>query len=223
MYHFYILDLRLETNSSSTLNDSVVISLLFLFAIFFVCCLAIVAQASDTASSNYIVPTEPSQQEQFFSYDQMNSLLWNFRIKNAESICVETFLLKEKKWISAHRSRQKVPKTTTVYRGQICFKYSGQTSSKCLLSIFIDKHEMSYEWESPDKRPIHCPYACSLLGKHHEINLNQKIPLWTFYIFSPQSSCYTSYSPDYALEHPEEIKSDYAQIVVITFSDTPLS
>ena len=25
------------------------------------------------------------------------------------------------------------------------------------------------DWESPDKRPIHCPYACSLLGKHHEI------------------------------------------------------
>ena len=71
--------------------------------------------------------------------------------------------------------------------------------------------------------PEYSAHSTTSLSSRAEIQINKPIAFHVYYGYSDSQTSHTAYFPDYALEHPEKIDSDYAQIVAITFSDKPLS
>ena len=48
--------------------------------------------------------------------------------------------------------------------------------------------------------------------------LDEPIALWAYYGEQEAAASTTAYFPDHALQNPQEIQSDFVQLITITFS-----
>ena len=74
-----------------------------------------------------------------------------------------------------------------------------------------------------DSLPAATGYGQSAISGRTDITLEQPVALCVLYLNWQQKDAYTHYLPDYALENPQEIESDAAQLVTLTFSAQPLA
>ena len=74
-----------------------------------------------------------------------------------------------------------------------------------------------------DSLPAATGYGQSAISGRTDITLEQPVALCVLYLNWQQKDSYTHYLPDYALENPQEIESDAAQLVTLTFSAQPLA
>ena len=74
-----------------------------------------------------------------------------------------------------------------------------------------------------DSLPAATDYGQSAISGRTDITLEQPVALCVLYLNWQQKDAYTHYLPDYALENPQEIESDAAQLVTLTFSAQPLA
>ena len=132
--------------------------------------------------------------------------LFDFSVEGAKSLSLELFTLENGSW-----------KPAGSFSGNID---QPSCTGRVLCRTDPDTHQIS--GLAVDNlgsiQRIHPP-----LGTLPDIILEQPVALCVLYLNWQQKDSYTHYLPDYALENPQEIESDAAQLVTLTFSAQSLS
>lgn len=174
---------------------------------------------------SYLERTELTEEESNILKlaEAQEPLLFDFTVNMGKSFTIQTFTLQDGKWTSPKQYASSINQDNFPLDGRIAIRQDEETGAILLIAL-QSKTGFTHSSPTPDEAaPRYSARSTSSLSDRTEIQLDKPIALQVFYGYSQDAATHTSYTPEYALEHPEEIDSDYAQLVTVTFSDTPLS
>ena len=150
-------------------------------------------------------------------------LLFDFTVNTGKSFTIQTFELQDGQWVASQGYSSSINQDNLPIDGRIAIRQDEKTGALLLIAV-QSKTGFTHSAPMPDESiPEYSAHSTTSLSSRTEIQINKPIAFHAYYGYSDSQTSHTTYFPDYALEHPEEIDSDYAQIVAITFSDKPLS
>ena len=150
-------------------------------------------------------------------------LLFDFTVNTGKSFTIQTFELQNGQWVASQGYSSSINQDNLPIDGRIAIRQDEKTGALLLIAV-QSKTGFTHSAPMPDESvPEYSAHSTTSLSSRTEIQINKPIAFHVYYGYSDNQTSHTAYFPDYALEHPEEIDSDYAQIVAITFSDKPLS
>lgn len=176
-------------------------------------------------NQSYVSAAELSQEETDILklVGAQEPILFDFTTFLGKSFSIQTMELENGSWSDPRTYSSSLDEDTFPFHGRIAIKQDEETGA--ILSLAVQgPHGFTHSSPTPDESaPTYSSHSTALLSSRVEIEPDKPIALQVYYGYANGQASHTSYIPDYALEHPEEIDSDYAQIVIITFSETPLS
>lgn len=150
-------------------------------------------------------------------------MLFDFTVEQGKSFTIQTFELQNGKWDSPKQYASSINPDDLPLSGRIAICQDEETGKILSIAVQGDRGLTRSSPTLAEEIPRYSARSTSSLSDRTEIQLDKPIALQVFYGYSENAASHTSYTPEYALEHPEEIDSEYAQIVTITFSDKTLS
>lgn len=146
--------------------------------------------------------------------------LFDFSVQGAKSLSLELFTLENGSWKPAGSFSGNIDQPSCT--GRILCRTDPDTHQISSLAV---ENLGSIQRIQPqmDSLPAATDYGQSAISGRTDITLEQPVALCVLYLNWQQKDAYTHYLPDYALENPQEIESDAAQLVTLTFSAQPLA
>lgn len=146
--------------------------------------------------------------------------LFDFSVQGAKSLSLELFTLENGSWKPAGSFSGNIDQPSCT--GRILCRADPDTHQISSLAV---ENLGSIQRIQPqmESLPAATGYGQSAISGRTDITLEQPVALCVLYLNWQQKDSYTHYLPDYALENPQEIESDAAQLVTLTFSAQPLA
>ena len=146
--------------------------------------------------------------------------LFDFSVEGAKSLSLELFTLENGSWKPAGSFSGNIDQPSCT--GRILCRTDPDTHQISSLAV---ENLGSIQRIQPqmESLPAATGYGQSAISGRPDITLEQPVALCVLYLNRQQKDAYTHYLPDYALENPQEIESDAAQLVTLTFSAQPLA
>lgn len=189
--------------------------LVFCFALMLGSCKADNSQSSAAVGENTIQPAVLTQAENdlLALVGEQQPLLFDFTVSGASGCSVQLLTLEDGSWQPAGGStNSSVP---AEYSGRIAFTFGEDGRFSGL--AFQDESGVSRITQDPDGQTFSA-HASTTIADPVQITLNEPIALWVYYGEKEASASTTAYFPDQALENPERISGDFAQLITITFT-----
>ena len=151
--------------------------------------------------------------------------LYDFEVKGARSMKLEILTLENGGWVCHSSSLVAASNNSESYKGQIALMLTDPDDPFGGYSIAItDADGFSRSTHEPEpigkKYPDH---STASIVENHFFKLNEPVGLIILYGSEKSPSSQISYFPDEALAHPEEIDSDIARLLAVTFYDKSVS
>lgn len=146
--------------------------------------------------------------------------LFDFSVEGAKSLSLELFTLENGSWKPAGSFSGNIDQPSCT--GRVLCRTDPDTHQ--ISGLAVDNLG-SIQRIHPQigSLPATTGYGQSAISGRTDIILEQPVALCVLYLNWQQKDSYTHYLPDYALENPQEIESDAAQLVTLTFSAQSLS
>ena len=145
--------------------------------------------------------------------DVQQPMLFDFSVEGASGYRVEVFTLENGAWQPSGGSSSPIDEPSLRGRIALTFGEDGRFAG----IAFQDENGVSRVSQDPDGSAF-VSHASTAVADPIEIVLDEPIALWAYYGELATAASTTAYFPDYALQNPQEIESDFAQLITITFS-----
>lgn len=192
---------------------------LYLCLTVLLCCLLFAGCRQLPASFVQSAQLTPTEQSLLQLLDVEQPQLFDFSVEGAKSLSLELFTLEDGSWQPAGSFSGSLDQPVST--GRILCRTDPNTHQISGLAVenlgSIDRIQPQMQTLPPA-----VGYGQSAISGRTDIALEQPVALCVLYLNWQAKDSYTHYLPDYALENPQEIKSDAAQLVTLTFSAKPL-
>lgn len=145
--------------------------------------------------------------------DVQQPMLFDFSVEGAFSYRVEIFTLQDGAWQPSGGSTSPIDEPDLRGRIALTFGEDGQFAGVA----FQDEDGVSRISQDPETSAF-LSHASTSVADPIEIVLDEPIALWAYYGEQEAAASTTAYFPDHALQNPQEIQSDFVQLITITFS-----
>lgn len=176
----------------------------------------------ETATTTTAVPSKNTIQPAVLTQEESNLLelldvqqpmLFDFSVEGASIYRVEIFTLQDGAWQPSGGSSSPIDKPGLRGRIALTFGEDGQFAGVA----FQDEDGVSRISQDLDGSTF-LSHASTSAADPIEIVLDEPIALWAYYGEQEAAASTTAYFPDHALQNPQEIQSDFAQLITITFA-----
>ena len=184
------------------------------------CCLLYTGCKQHPTSFVQSVQLSQNEQELLQLLEIEQPQLFDFSVEGAKSLSLELFTLENGSWKPAGSFSGNIDQPSCT--GRILCRTDPDTHQ--ISGLAVDNLG-SIQRIQPQigSLPAATGYGQGATSGRTEIILEQPVALCVLYLNWQQKDSYTHYLPDYALENPQEIESDAAQLVTLTFSAQSLS
>ena len=161
----------------------------------------------ETATTTTAVPSKNTIQPAVLIQEESNLLelldvqqpmLFDFSVEGASIYWVEIFTLQDGAWQPSGGSTSPIDEPDLRGRIALTFGEDGRFAG-IAFQDFVS-------------------HASTSAADPIEIVLDEPIALWAYYGEQEAAASTTAYFPDHALQNPQEIQSDFAQLITITFA-----
>ena len=187
------------------------------------CCAAMlgsckVTETTTTSSvpgKNTIQPAVLTQAESdlLTLVDAQQPLLFDFSVEGASGYQVEIFTLQDGAWQPSGGSSSSIDESNLRGRIALTFGEDGRFAG----AAFQNENGVSRISQDPETSAF-VSHASTTIADPIEIVPDEPIALWAYYGEREAAASTIAYFPDHALQNPQQIQSDFAQLITITFS-----
>ena len=145
--------------------------------------------------------------------DVQQPMLFDFSVEGASIYRVEIFTLQDGAWQPSGGSTSPIDEPDLRGRIALTFGEDGQFAG----IAFQDEDGVSRITQDPETSAF-LSHASTCVADSIEFVLEGPVGVWAYYGEQEAAASTTAYFPDHALQNPQEIQSDFAQLITITFS-----